>query len=55
MMGSSPHTRDKSGSILYCPPSAGIIPAYAGQIFEEASTSFYDEDHPRIRGTNTYK
>ena len=30
-----------------------IIPAYAGQIFKTKDDNPPDQDHPRIRGTNT--
>ena len=52
MIGSSPHTRDKSpftGDNAVLP---GIIPAYAGQISEAPVRRIWRRDHPRIRGTN---
>ena len=52
LRGSSPHTRDKcrfSASSIAC---FRIIPAYAGQIGVYLGFSFYNGDHPRIRGTN---
>ena len=50
--GSSPHTRDKLLSGLQSIFSAGIIPAYAGQIGSIFSCTSLIKDHPRIRGTN---
>ena len=51
--GSSPHTRDKSGIITEHIFQGRIIPAYAGQIWEQIKAIKTTEDHPRIRGTNT--
>ena len=53
LMGSSPHTRDKSKRKSKGSTSAGIIPAYAGQILQQLRLFFALWDHPRIRGTNT--
>ena len=50
--GSSPHTRDKFIVSLLTNLSAGIIPAYAGQISPPAHSTRIFRDHPRIRGTN---
>ena len=52
LVGSSPHTRDKLLSGLQSIFSAGIIPAYAGQIGSIFSCTSLIKDHPRIRGTN---
>ena len=52
LMGSSPHTRDKSGNPMNKCKYFGIIPAYAGQISSNASCAIASRDHPRIRGTN---
>ena len=51
-MGSSPHTRDKSGRSLAIFLNGRIIPAYAGQISPLCSRCLCYWDHPRIRGTN---
>ena len=51
-MGSSPHTRDKFGSLYGGVINGRIIPAYAGQIPRICRISESLRDHPRIRGTN---
>ena len=50
--GSSPHTRDKFGSLYGGVINGRIIPAYAGQIPRICRISESLRDHPRIRGTN---
>ena len=52
LKGSSPHTRDKFVNPHFSFNFLGIIPAYAGQIVQEATEDFLWQDHPRIRGTN---
>ena len=46
--------RDKYGKIVGATKSDGIIPAYAGQIVRTADCYALLQDHPRIRGTNTF-
>ena len=52
LRGSSPHTRDKFGSLYGGVINGRIIPAYAGQIIRACIYWRKSEDHPRIRGTN---
>jgi len=48
--GSSPHTRGALFLSFFWPVPVGIIPAYAGSTFKNASTRLLARDHPRIRG-----
>ena len=52
VVGSSPHTRDKSPHFLMSTSEDGIIPAYAGQMRPWPESLLFHRDHPRIRGTN---
>ena len=52
--GSSPHTRDKYVLMLAMVGLSRIIPAYAGQMFQEENGNIEIRDHPRIRGTNVF-
>ena len=52
IVGSSPHTRDKSFTDSSPCVSSRIIPAYAGQISYNMLRLGFTGDHPRIRGTN---
>ena len=51
-MGSSPHTRDKSKEVRPDICNNRIIPAYAGQMVFLLPIKVWNQDHPRIRGTN---
>ena len=51
-MGSSPHTRDKSKEVRPDICNNRIIPAYAGQMVLLLPIKVWNQDHPRIRGTN---
>ena len=53
--GSSPHTRDKFRFSKIITTNIRIIPAYAGQITEKDYDKLWQEDHPRIRGTNCHR
>ena len=52
-LGSSPHTRDKFSDSEMERHEDRIIPAYAGQISSLIPKLTDEEDHPRIRGTNS--
>ena len=54
LRGSSPHTRDKYRSGITIKTICRIIPAYAGQMDFSPRFVYVSEDHPRIRGTNSY-
>ena len=51
--GSSPHTRDKRETYIRWWLYNRIIPAYAGQTVFLLPIKVWNQDHPRIRGTNT--
>ena len=53
-IGSSPHTRDKLHEESIKRKNQGIIPAYAGQTTVWINEKYMTEDHPRIRGTNSF-
>ena len=54
LKGSPPLTRDKFNTITSGINTAGITPAYAGQIQCEDVMGQGRRDQPRLRGTNNF-
>ena len=53
-IGSPPHTRERRFQFSSTSPPGRITPAYAGKTLREFSYQTEEEDHPRIRGKDSY-
>ena len=52
--GSPPHTRERLALVVIAIAALGITPAYAGKTCLVINTFNHAQDHPRIRGKDSY-